>query len=113
MYTDQVITCADCGQEFTFTSADQEFYAEKGFSSPPKRCRTCRQTRKQQRNASGSDWGSGGGTSGGYGGGGGYDRRPREMFDAVCANCGQATQVPFQPTGARPVYCNDCFRARR
>ncbi|CAN5576651.1 zinc-ribbon domain containing protein [soil metagenome] len=117
MYTDQVISCADCGEAFTFTSADQEFYAEKGFSSPPKRCRNCRQTRKQQRNASGSDWSSSG-ASGGYGGGGGgggggYDRRPREMFDAVCANCGQATQVPFQPTGARPVYCNDCFRARR
>ena len=117
MYTDQVIICADCGSEFTFTSADQEFYAEKGFSSPPKRCRNCRQTRKQQRNASGSDWGSSSSSSsgsGGYGaGGGGYDRRPREMFDAVCANCGQATQVPFQPTGTRPVYCNDCFRARR
>ncbi|HWM51814.1 MAG TPA: CxxC-x17-CxxC domain-containing protein, partial [Thermoplasmata archaeon] len=30
------------------------------------------------------------------GGGGGYDRGPRQMFDAVCADCGQATQVPFK-----------------
>ena len=71
------------------------------------------QTDNERLYVAGPDWGSGG-ASGGYGGaGGGYDRRPREMFDAVCANCGQATQVPFQPTGARPVYCNDCFRARR
>ena len=103
MYTDQVIVCADCGDEFVFSSADQEFYAEKGFSSPPKRCRNCRQVRKAQRNSAG----------GGYSSASSYDRGPRQMFDAVCANCGQATQVPFQPTGARPVYCNDCFRARR
>ncbi|TMA03983.1 MAG: hypothetical protein E6J92_00285 [Methanobacteriota archaeon] len=28
---------------------------------------------------------------------GGYDRGPRQMYDAVCADCGQATQVPFKP----------------
>jgi CxxC-x17-CxxC domain-containing protein len=37
----------------------------------------------------------------------------REMFDAVCATCGRATQVPFQPRPERPVYCQDCFRAQR
>ena len=31
----------------------------------------------------------------------------------TCADCGKTAQVPFQPTGSRPVYCNDCFRARR
>ena len=31
----------------------------------------------------------------------------------VCADCGRTAQVPFQPTGSRPVYCNDCFRSRR
>ena len=54
------------------------------------------------------------GNGGGYGaGGGGYSRGPREMFDAVCARCGKDTQVPFRPTGARPVYCSDCFRLMR
>ena len=48
------------------------------------------------------------------GGGGGYsDRPPRQMFEAVCADCGQPTQVPFQPRGDRPVYCRDCFQKRR
>ncbi|MDP3997847.1 MAG: hypothetical protein Q8P73_05105 [bacterium] len=35
------------------------------------------------------------------------------MFDAVCADCGQTTQVPFQPSGDRPVYCRDCFQKHR
>ena len=115
MYTDQVIVCADCGDEFVFSSADQEFYAEKGFSSPPKRCRNCRQVRKAQRNSAGggSGYSSASAGGGGYSSASTYDRGPRQMFDAVCANFGQATQVPVQPTGARPVYCNYCFRARR
>ena len=41
------------------------------------------------------------------------DRGPRELFDATCARCGKDTQVPFRPTGARPVYCSDCFRLMR
>lgn len=118
MYEDKTIVCADCGQEFTFTASEQAFYAEKGFTDAPKRCKSCRQARKAQRNAPsyGDDSYGGGGSYGGYGGGGGgggYDRPPRQLYDAVCADCGKTAQVPFQPTGSRPVYCNDCFRARR
>ena len=107
MYEDKTIVCADCGQEFTFTASEQAFYAEKGFTDAPKRCKPCRQARKAQRNA-----GSGYGDDS-YGGGSSYDRPPRQLYDAVCADCGKTAQVPFQPTGSRPVYCNDCFRARR
>lgn len=122
MYEDKVITCADCGQDFTFTASEQAFYAEKGFSDAPKRCKSCRQARKAQRNTGsyGGDSGYSGSYGGGYGSGGGYgggsssyDRAPRQMYEAVCADCGKIAQVPFQPTGSRPVYCNDCFRARR
>ena len=35
------------------------------------------------------------------------------MFPAVCANCGTETMVPFKPTSDRPVYCRDCFDARK
>jgi len=35
------------------------------------------------------------------------------MFDTVCSDCGQETQVPFQPSGDRPVYCRDCFTKHR
>jgi CxxC-x17-CxxC domain-containing protein len=151
VYRDQTLSCVDCSREFTFTAGEQEFYAQKGFTEPPKRCPSCRSARKAQRGspagvgAGSSSFGGGGGysdsgygsASGGYGdsggyssrgsyssgggggyssggGGGGYgERRPRQMFDATCANCGKAAQVPFQPTGSRPVYCSDCFQTRR
>ncbi len=63
----------------------------------------------------GGSYGGGGGGGGGYssggGGGGGYgDSGQRQFYDAVCAECGQATQVPFKPTGAKPVLCRSCFR---
>jgi CxxC-x17-CxxC domain-containing protein len=126
---DKTLTCADCGQQFVFTESEQEFYAQRGFSEP-RRCASCRAARKAQRGDSaggggggysGAGYSSGGGgysggsSRGGYGGGGGssYSRGPREMFDAVCSNCGKPTQVPFKPTSGKPVYCNDCFAARR
>lgn len=46
---------------------------------------------------------------GGGGGGGGE----REMFDAVCAQCSAQTRVPFRPVAGRPVYCRECYGARR
>jgi CxxC-x17-CxxC domain-containing protein len=113
------MACVDCGQEFVFTSGEQEFYAQRGFTEPPKRCTSCRAARKAQRASAPSGGGSYGGgydRDSGYGGsgGGGYaDRRPRQMFSATCAECGRTAQVPFQPTGARPVYCSDCFQSRR
>lgn len=53
-----------------------------------------------------------GGSRGGFGGGGrsfGGDRGDRQMFDAICDNCGKSCQVPFRPTQGKPVYCSDCF----
>lgn len=49
--------------------------------------------------------------SGGGGGGRGFGRS--EMFDVVCSECGRDCQVPFKPTGDKPVYCNDCFGDKR
>ena len=91
MYTDKTLICKDCGQEFVFTAGEQEFYAEKGFENEPQRCRDCRNARKQARNAGG----------------------PRQMFDAVCAECGKETEVPFEPKNDRPVYCRDCFNKHK
>ncbi len=36
----------------------------------------------------------------------------REMFPAVCDDCGRRFDLPFKPRGDKPVYCNDCFRKR-
>jgi CxxC-x17-CxxC domain-containing protein len=50
------------------------------------------------------------GSRGGFsrGGGGGFDRPA--MHQATCAECGQSCEVPFKPTGERPVYCSNCFK---
>jgi len=93
-YTERTLTCGDCGQEFPHSAEDQEFFAQKGYTDP-KRCPACRQSRKAER-----------GEGGGYGG-------PRQLFPAVCAECGQDTEVPFEPRGDRPVYCRDCFSKRQ
>ena len=41
-------------------------------------------------------------------GGRGSDRP--EMHKATCASCGKECEVPFRPTGSKPVYCSDCFK---
>jgi CxxC-x17-CxxC domain-containing protein len=102
-FEDKTIVCADCGQEFIHSADDQARYAERGFAHEPKRCRTCRDKRKAQ----------GGGGGGGRRPGGSGPRRARESYEAVCAECGATTTVPFKPTQGRPVYCRDCYQSRR
>ncbi len=92
MYQDKTLTCQDCSQAFTFSADDQQYHAEKGYSNEPKRCPSCRQTRRAGQDSSGS-----------------YGSSQREMHPATCAQCGQQTQVPFLPRGDKPVYCSDCF----
>ena len=48
-HNDRQLTCADCHQEFTWTAGEQDFFHEKGFTNTPKRCKDCRQARKEQR----------------------------------------------------------------
>jgi len=126
VYTDKTLTCADCGQQFVFTASEQDFYAQRGFSEP-RRCASCRASRKAARGSNGgggygassgggygaSSYGSGGGYGGGGGGYGERERGPREMFTATCSNCGKEATVPFRPTSGKPVYCSDCFRSMR
>lgn len=99
MFNDKVLSCKDCGSEFTFSASEQEFYAQKGFTNEPGRCPECRAAKKAQVRGSNR-------------GGGGYGRPQREMHPATCAACGKETTVPFQPSGDKPVYCRDCFQPR-
>ena len=95
MKEDKTLTCCECNQEFVFTASEQEFYAEKGFTNEPRRCPACRQARKQRMGIQQPE------------------RPQREMFPATCAECGKETMVPFKPSNDRPVYCRDCFNARK
>lgn len=49
----------------------------------------------------------------GSSGGGGFNRGPREMHKAVCDDCKKECEVPFKPSGDRPIYCKDCFSKRK
>ena len=105
-YVDRSLTCVDCGVEFIHSAADQEYYAQKGFSSDPKRCASCRASRRASREA-GYDVRDIGGPRGYERG---DDRVAREYFAVICSSCGNQAQVPFKPRMDRPVYCSDCFR---
>ncbi len=86
MFEDKTLVCKDCGAEFVFTAGEQEFYAEKGFQNEPVRCKDCRNNRKNTRSSE------------------------REMHDAICAECGAPTKIPFEPRNDRPIYCSACFQ---
>ena len=53
--------------------------------------------------------GGSGGSRFGSSGGRGFSDRPREMHKIKCSSCGKEAEVPFKPTGDRPVYCKECF----
>ena len=59
MNQDKTLTCRDCGAEFVFTAAEQDFFAEKGFTNEPGRCPECRAARKQQNSGGRSGRGKG------------------------------------------------------
>ena len=89
---DKTLKCKECGANFEFTENEQAFYKEKGFENEPQRCPDCRRAKKQQRGRYGA---------------------PREMFSVICAECGKETTVPFKPSNDKPVYCKECFQAKR
>ena len=87
-FEDKTLTCSECGNEFTFTAGEQEFYSSRSLQNEPKRCPECRAARRRERS--------------GYGG-------SRRAYSVVCAACGAETTVPFEPTEGRPVYCKECY----
>ncbi|MFQ6672937.1 MAG: zinc-ribbon domain containing protein, partial [Candidatus Tectimicrobiota bacterium] len=131
-YQDQPIICSDCGQEFIFTAGEQQFYAERGFDHPPKRCKPCRTLRKQQqatqapvapreapisgprprqapqpnqrpREAASRSQAPREPVARMY--------QPRDVHVTTCQACGVTTRVPFKPQEGRGVYCPECYQA--
>ena len=51
----------------------------------------------------------GGRDRGGFGGRDNFSAK-KEMFHAVCSECGEDCEVPFRPSGSKPVFCSSCFR---
>ncbi len=48
-FVDKSIKCSDCGSDFTFSTSEQESFAEKGFTNDHKRCRWCRAAKLLQK----------------------------------------------------------------
>lgn len=94
-FADKTLQCVQCGSSFTFAASEQEAFAQRGYTNEPKRCPSCREARRGQRQ--------------GFGNPGAR----RQMFPAVCAQCGAETQVPFEPRQDRPVYCSACYNKTR
>lgn len=86
---DQQIQCMECGQTFVFSSEDQDYHAQKGYSAP-KRCMVCREKRRQDKSS----------------------HRERQMYKVTCDACGCETEVPFKPSSDKPVYCRDCYQQK-
>lgn len=96
-FNDKTLNCVDCGAPFIFTRNEQQFYAERGFTNEPRRCKLCRDKRKTGRD----------------GGGGGGGSRDRAMVSVTCDSCGAAAEVPFTPVSGKPVFCRDCYSQRQ
>ncbi|MFA5830037.1 MAG: CxxC-x17-CxxC domain-containing protein [Candidatus Gracilibacteria bacterium] len=102
-FTMHKATCGDCGSscEVPFKpSNDRPVYCsdcfKKGGDSSPRRT----DDRGGDRGRSfGRDRDSGFGR----------DSRP-EMHEATCTDCGESCEVPFRPSGDKPVFCNNCFK---
>jgi CxxC-x17-CxxC domain-containing protein len=90
-YRDKTLVCIECHQTFVWSAGEQLFYADKNFKNEPKRCKGCKGKRSAR-----------------MGGG-------RERVETVtnCSQCGKETTVPFKPTQGRPVFCKECFQARK
>lgn len=96
-YQDKMLKCLDCGADFVFTSGEQSFFHDKQFRNEPKRCRACKTKRVAVMGATIPR----------------HQVSPRTETQAVCAQCGKETTLPFRPTQGRPVLCRECFQQRR
>ena len=91
-FQDRALLCVECGGEFIFTAGEQQFFHDKSFKNEPKRCKVCKGKRQEQL---------------------AHAPRGRVETVALCAQCSRETTVPFRPTQGRPVFCRECFQARK
>ncbi len=86
-FTDRVLTCVDCGEEFVFSAGEQVFFREKQFQHEPRHCKKCKAKHTSSRG--------------------------RVETSVTCLECGASTTVPFVPHLRRAVLCRSCFQRQR
>src|SRR3989339_1772487 len=89
-------TCSECGD-----SCEVPF---RPSGDKPVYCRQCFRKDDSHDTATGGRFG---GRSSAGGGRSSFDDRP--SYKAVCDGCGDSCEVPFRPSGDKPVYCRQCF----
>lgn len=87
---DKWLICVECGCEFLWDAGEQLWYQSKGLGNVPRRCKCCRDKRRDAQL-----------------------HQPRQYLTVSCVNCGGPAHVPFVPRGIKPVYCRSCFSAVR
>lgn len=87
MSLDRTITCKTCGKEFVFTAKEQEFFAKKGFSNDPSKCRDCREKARKEKN--------------------------ERQSTATCTSCGKSEIVSFTVMHPEHLLCDNCFETLR
>lgn len=97
-FTDRLLTCNDCGEEFIFTAGEQIFFLEKEFKNDPKRCKLCKARLSRRGSSAPISQQS--------------LRTPTETR-LICSNCEEETTVPFKPRHGRPVFCRHCFQLQQ
>ncbi len=96
--------CSDCGQD-----CEVPFEPTEG---KPVRCPDCFKKSRNNR-FGGNRFGSNNRFAKNRFGRSNFNNKPREMFKAKCASCGIDCEVPFKPTGDKPIYCRDCYTNQR
>ena len=129
MYENITLDCIDCSKTFLFTSGEQAFFAEKGFSSRPNRCPDCRKVRKLLQgnvkpfsslssvapSSFSHDSSSFSPSSSSFSPANSmprYQNTERPLFPITCDKCSINTNVPFRPIPGKPVFCRSCYIAR-
>jgi CxxC-x17-CxxC domain-containing protein len=102
-FQDKTLKCIDCGADFVFTAGEQLFFHDKQFKNEPKRCKPCKAKRAAML-GNGAAAAANGGAPASY---------SKVETRTTCSQCGKETTVPFKPTQGRPVFCRECFQAKR
>jgi CxxC-x17-CxxC domain-containing protein len=119
---DTSLTCIQCGEEFAFTRKDLEYFRQHPEYTTPARCKPCRIKRKEERERKAREAAAGAQV-------GSEADEPQsapppppatvtpavdsKSAEVVCSGCGKPTTVPFVPKSGRPIYCRDCYHARK
>jgi CxxC-x17-CxxC domain-containing protein len=107
----RAVVCVDCGEAFAYTAAEIEARRSRGRALPS-RCGDCRRRfladseAARARRFRDGRFGPRPARLPGPDGG-----APR-LYPAVCAACGRAIRLPFDPNPDRPVFCRACLEAR-